>query len=525
MIIADLIRQSFRQHADRVAIEDGDSSRTYAEVWERAIRLANALSDLGIVKGDRVATLGPNDMCTLEEMVGLALGGYVRTALHGMNTGDAHRQMLEASGAKALITHTDHLTRFADTFASIPDLTICLVHSGPGDSGKSGLDYEQALAATTAVDRHVPIDPDDVIHLAYSSGSSGTPSASIHTHESWMHVTTDNVTLLPRLTHDDVYLAAAPLTHAASTVLYALLHRGASIQIMDHFDPASALALIESKRCSLTVVVPTMLQALATHPDAKTRDLSSLRAILYAGAPISVETARAAQEAFGNVLFQSYGQSECLPATSLTPEDHALGATVDASLLRSAGRPCLNATIRLLGDDGEDVATGEVGEILIRTEGRMRGIYGNPAATTARITDDGFVRTNDLGYFDKRGYLFVVDRKDDMIISGGFNIWPAEIENALSQHPAVAEALVVGVPHPKWGETPHAIVVVRDGMQVTVEELIQLCRDQLGSLKKPTEIALRSEPLPRTELGKLQRRVIRDQYWPTGSREREVSGA
>ena len=268
-----------------------------------------------------------------------------------------------------------------------------------------------------------------------------------------------------------------------------------------------------------------MLQALATHPDAASRDLSSLRCILYAGAPISVETARVAQAVFGNVLFQSYGQSECLPGTTLTPEDHALGASMDASLLRSAGRPCLNATIRVIADDGHDVPPGEVGEILIKTEGRMRGIYGDPAASAERITEDGFVHTNDLGYFDNRGYLFVVDRKDDMIISGGFNIWPAEIENVLTQHPAVAEALVVGVPHPKWGETPHAIVVVRAGSEVAPDELIQLCRNNLGSMKKPTEIVLRSDPLPRTELGKLQRRALRDQYWPSGTRERQISGA
>ena len=522
MIIAELIRQSFRQHSGRVLVEHGGRIRTYGEVWERAIRLCNALSDLGIVKGDRVATLGSNDICTVEEMIGLALGGYVRTALHGMNSAEAHKEMIEASGARALITHAEYYERFASTLETIPGLSVCLVHDAPDDSV---VDYETALASATAIDPHVPIEPEDIIHLAYSSGSSGKPRASIHTHESWMHVTTDNVTLLPRLTFNDVYLAAAPLTHAASTVLYALLNRGASIQIMDHFDPALALELIEAKRCTMTVVVPTILQVLATHPDVASRDLTSLRCILYAGAPISVETARAAQAAFGNVLFQSYGQSECLPATSLTPEDHALGASSDASLLRSAGRPCLNASIRLVGDDGDEVEIGEVGEILIRTEGRMRGIYGDPVATAARITSDGFVHTNDLGYFDKRGYLFVVDRKDDMIISGGFNIWPAEIENALSQHPAVAEALVVGVPHPKWGETPHAIIVVRDGASVTPDELITLCRDQLGSMKKPTEIVLRTDPLPRNELGKLQRRMLRDQYWPVAARERQVSGA
>jgi acyl-CoA synthetase (AMP-forming)/AMP-acid ligase II len=210
----------------------------------------------------------------------------------------------------------------------------------------------------------------------------------------------------------------------------------------------------------------------------------------------------------------------------LTPEDHARGVRENAALLRSAGRPCLNSTVRILDAEGQDAGVGEVGEIVIHTQGRMREIFGDPELTAERITSDGFVRTKDSGYLDAAGYLYVVDRADDMIISGGFNIWPAEIENLLAEHPAVEEALVVGVAHAKWGETPHAVVTIRNGRTATEQELIDFCRDRLGSMKKPTAVMLRSEPLPRNAVGKISRRDVRQLYWP-GSTEadRNISGA
>jgi acyl-CoA synthetase (AMP-forming)/AMP-acid ligase II len=523
VIIAELVRRSCSEHGPKPAIIQGSVKRTYAQLWDRSVRLANLLRDLGIRPGDRVATLAPNSVTTLEEMTGLAVGGYVRTALHPMNTGSAHRYMLENAAARVLIVDPELSVRYADDIAAA-GLDHVIVH-GDGPGG-----YEQLLAASSAEDHLDPVGPDDVLHLAYSSGSSGRPKASVHTHGSWMHVTTDHATMLPRLTANDVYLAAAPLTHAASTVLYALLARGSRIVAMNPFDPATALELIEQERVTLTVMVPTMIQALVEHPDVARRDLGSLRALLYAGAPISVRTARTAQQVFGDVLFQTYGQSECLPGTCLTPEDHAAAArdgaeAADEALLTSAGRPCLNTSIAIVDIDGRPVAPFERGEILLRTDGRMRHVHGDPETTAARITDDGFVRTRDIGYLDDRGYLFVVDRKDDMIVSGGFNIWPAEVEKALAAHPAVAEAAVVGVAHPRWGETPHAVVVLRSGATATAEELIAFCREQIGGMKKPTSLVLRTEPLPRNGVGKLQRRTVADEYWPAAADERRVHGA
>jgi acyl-CoA synthetase (AMP-forming)/AMP-acid ligase II len=522
VIIADLVRRSCQMHASNVAVTDPTTSFTYAEVWDRSVRLVNALRDLGVMPGDRVATLGANHATTVEEMTGLAIGGYARTALHGMNAGETHAYMLEYVGARALIVQAEHFEKHHEWLVGVPGLEHVIVHSGPTGT----LDYETMLASASAEDPQVPVTGEDIIHLAFSSGSSGKPKPATHTHESWGFVTSDHLTMLPRLTESDVYLAAAPLTHAASTVLYGLIARGARIQVMPSFDAGEALRLIEDQRCSITVMVPTMLQMLVSHPDVGVRDLSSLRAVMYAGAPISVATARSAHSALGDVLFQTYGQSECLPATILTPEDHAIGVREDASLLRSAGRPCLNCSVRILDAEGKDAAPSEVGEIVIHTRGRMREIFNDPELTASRVTDDGYIRTNDSGYLDARGYLYVVDRMDDMIISGGFNIWPAEIENVLAEHPAVEEVVVVGVPHPKWGETPHAVVSLRSAASATEHELIEFCRARLGSMKKPTAVILVHEPLPRSSVGKISRRDLRDLYWPhTPEAGRNISGA
>jgi acyl-CoA synthetase (AMP-forming)/AMP-acid ligase II len=523
VIVADTVRRALAEHATNIAIRDDSRSRTYAEVGERSHRLVDILAGHGLVVGDRVATLAANDLTTLELMLGLALGGYARTALHAMGTGEAHRQTLEAAGARALITTRDFYDRFGHELRAARGLELILVQGG---DGTDALDYERAIADADPTDRHIPVSGDDILHLAYSSGSSGRPRASVHTQASWSVVTTDNATFLPRVTSADVYLAAAPLTHAASTVLFLLVARGASITILDHFDAGRAIELIERDRVTMTFVVPTMLQSIVSHPAVASADLSSLRVVMYASAPISVETALAAQRALGDVLFQSYGQSECLPATCLTPEDHARGAAGDARILRSAGRVCLNARVRIVADDGTELPPGGIGEILISTEGRMRGIYGDPELTAKRITPDGFVHTNDIGHLDADGYLFVVDRKDDMIISGGFNIWPAEIEQALASHPDVVDAVAVGIPHQRWGETPVAVVVVREGADVRPEDLIEACREQLGSMKKPSMILIRTEPLPRNQLGKRSRRELREAFWPGAvTADRQVSGA
>jgi acyl-CoA synthetase (AMP-forming)/AMP-acid ligase II len=308
------------------------------------------------------------------------------------------------------------------------------------------------------------------------------------------------------------------------TVYFALMARGCSVVVMERFDPAAAAALIERERCTFTMLVPTMIQLFVNHPDVRSRDLSSLRVLLYAGSPITEQAIRDARALLGDVLYQTYGQSEGIPLTILTPADHARGIEGDRDILRSAGRPTPNSLVRIIDDEGNELGPGEVGEIAMYTPGQMRGLWNNPEASAERFTPDGFVKTRDIGYLDANGYLFLADRKEDMIISGGFNIWPAEIENALASHPAVLEVSVFGVPHPKWGETPVAVVVLRDGAAATDTELIDWCRQEIGSMKKPTRVEFRTQTLPKSAVGKVLRRSLRDAFAAPGPTAGPASG-
>jgi acyl-CoA synthetase (AMP-forming)/AMP-acid ligase II len=284
--------------------------------------------------------------------------------------------------------------------------------------------------------------------------------------------------------------------------------------ILPGFEPAQFLDAIERERATFAMVVPTMIQMLTEVPGARERDLSSLRAVSYGAAPISERALRAGLNLWGNIMYQFYGQSEALPATVLAPRYHCPdGDERERSWLRSAGRPTPNAAVTVRGDDGAVLEDGQVGEICVDTPGAMRGIWDDPDATAARFTADGAVRTRDMGYLDDDGFVVLVDRKEDLIISGGFNIWPLEVENALAAHPAVREVAVVGVPDEKWGESVFAVVRLGDDEQLAEADLIDWARDRVGSVKKPRYLTIVDEPLPKSVVGKLLRRQVREKYW------------
>jgi acyl-CoA synthetase (AMP-forming)/AMP-acid ligase II len=517
MDFGTILRTSARSYAGNVAVWHDGREQTYAELFERACRLANALAGLGLAKGDRVALLGPNGPHTVEQIAGVALGGYVRAALYAHQTGEVNSYLLELVGARALIVHASQLDELQTHLAELPELEHLIVY------GSDGSEYEQLMSRASVNDPGITLAPDDVHVIRFSAGTTGRPKGIFHTVGRWLAIGDEYRWVTPQIDERDSYLAAGPLTHAAVIFLWPMLQVGGRIVVIEAFEPGLALRLIEQQRITFTLMVPTMIQALVAHPDAATRDLSSLRCLNYAASPISEATMTKAVDVLGPVLFQMYGQSEAVPATMLLAHQHCpRGSERERRWMRSVGRPTPNTTITIVGDGGEPLAPNEVGEVAVRTPGQMSGIWNDPEGTAARLTSDGSVLTRDMGRLDEDGFLYLADRKEDMIISGGYNIWPAELENAIASHPAVAEVCVVGVPHEKWGESPLAAVVLNAGATADPADLIELTRERVGSVMKVTRVEFVDE-LPKSGVGKVLRRVVKERYWD--DRSERVSGA
>src|SRR3954452_21811418 len=502
-----ILRASARSYAGNVAVWDDGREQTYAELFDRACRLANALRALGLRKGDRVALLGPNAFETVEQTAGLALGGFVRAGLYAHQTGEVNAYLLGLVGARALLVDARHVDELRPHLGALEHVIVY---------GDDAGEYEALLDGADPGDPGVELEDDDVHVIRFSAGTTGRPKGIYHTVSRWLAIGDEYRWVTPQIDERDRYLAAGQLTHAAVIFLWPMLQVGGRVVVMQGFDPALALRLIEEQRITFTLMVPTMIQVLVHHPDAGTRALSSLRCLNYAASPISETTMARALEVFGPVLYQMYGQSEAVPATMLLPHQHRSPWT------RSVGRPTPNTKVTVVDEDGTPLPRGEIGEIAVQTPGSMSGLWNDPEGTAARLLTDGSVLTRDMGYVDDDGFVHLADRKEDMIISGGYNIWPAELEHAIGSHTAVRVVGVVGVPLEKWGDSPVAVVGAREGSIVEPGELIALTRERCGSVKKITAVEIVAE-LPKSGVGKVLRREVRERYW-TGRAER-VAGA
>jgi acyl-CoA synthetase (AMP-forming)/AMP-acid ligase II len=512
MDIPSIIRKSCRTYRDNVLVTCEGRNQTYGQMWRRACRLANALLGLGLVPGDRVAMLADNQVEFFEQSVALAIAGLVRCPMYALNTAPTHAHMLELVGAKACIVQDKYAADLAAVRHQAPSVAHLIVS---GSFAAAGLiDYEALIAAAPDTDPDIVVNPADNHIIRFSAGTTGRPKGILQSGAGWLAMGNEFFLAGPRVEEGDTYLAASPLSHAAGLTVWAQLAAGARYLLMPSFDPARFLELIERERVTTTMVVPTMVQMLAAVPGAKERDLSSLKAVNYGAAPISERSLKAGIELWGNIMFQFYGQSEVMPATVLAPRYHRPeGTERERGWLRSAGPPTANTVVTVRDENDNLLGPGQTGEICVRTPGQMRGLWGDPEATAVRLAPDGSVRTRDMGYLDEDGFLYLVDRKEDMIISGGYNIWPLEVENALAAHPDVQEVAVVGVPDDKWGETVFAVVVLSDGSAETEASLIEFARERVGSVKRPRRIEIADEPLPKSVVGKLLRRQVREKYW------------
>jgi acyl-CoA synthetase (AMP-forming)/AMP-acid ligase II len=319
----------------------------------------------------------------------------------------------------------------------------------------------------------------------------------------------------------DVCQHAGPISHGSGYFFTPIWLCGGVNLLVKTFEPSGVIDTMEREQVAYGFLVPTMLNAIAREETATSRDWSHLKVLQVGGSPIADDTALLARQVFGDVLFQGYGQTEAVPITMMGPAEW-FSSVEGSNPLRSAGRPLPFGDLAILDPETQqELAIGDEGEIAIRCDGQMLGFWDNDAATAERM-HNGWVLSGDIGKLDSNGYLYVLDRKDDMIISGGFNIWPAELENVLTDHPDVIEAAVFGVPSQRWGESPYGVVTVAASAAVTSDELIELCANRLGSYKKPTHVEITTDPLPKSPVGKLARKELREPHWV--GHDRRVAG-
>ncbi len=512
MNVRTLMRRSASFYAAEPAVICGDTRWTFGHTWERGLRMANALLSLGLSPGDRVGVLEDNTLESVDMFCGAAAANLVRVPLYPRNSREAHRHMLDHTGCRAVVVSDNHAASLAGLVGEVESLEHIVVR----DSG-----YEDWLLTFPAADPDPVVASDDWFIIRHTGGTTGRSKGVGYTHKMWLDAGRDWFYPFPPVEVGDVCQHAGPISHGSGYYFVPMWLSGGTNLLVPTFDAAEVVETMERERVAFGFLVPTMINAIAREPSAAGRDWSYLKVLQSGGAPISDDTAIVARQVFGDVLYQMYGQTEALPISVMNTADWF--SDIDGSTpMRSAGRPLPFGELAIVDpESGDEVPIGDQGEIAIRCDGQMVGFWNDPEATATRMRD-GWVLSGDIGRLDHNGYLYVLDRKDDMIISGGYNIWPAEIENVLTSHPAVVEAAAFGVPDDRWGETPRAVVSVVGDALVSADELIALCVEQLGSYKKPSAVEITTEPLPKSPVGKLARKELREPFW--AGRDRRVAG-
>lgn len=496
--------------SDAVAVVDGAVTTSYAALDEAVHQVAHGLHAAGLAEGDRVAFVGRNGLACVELLLGAARAGVVPTFLNWRLHPDELDFVLADSGAQLVVASEE----FASTVASLPDARIDRLLVVGDSRGPDNWDEWRAGQSAAPAPVHQP--PDDVALQLYTSGTTGRPKGAMLT-RAGLAATIPDTAELWQCDASSTVLSVLPMFHIAGigTVL-ATLWAGAQLVIDNDASPSAMRSTIERHHVTNLVLASVMLRGLLDLSAADGAGLSSLRTISYGAAPITEQTLHDAISAFGCRILQVYGLTETTGVlTALDDTDHHIvpGDQLAVERLRSCGRPRPGVEIRVVDPaSSKPLPPGEVGEVQARTARLMRGYWQRPDATAEVLSSEGWFQTGDLGSIDDDGYLFLRDRLKDMIVSGGENIYPVEVEDALQMHPAVAEVAVVGVPDDRWGETPRAVVVPEVGSEVTKDELIEFARSRLARYKCPTSIDF-VEVLPRNATGKVLRRELREPYW------------
>lgn len=503
MEIPDLLVNAATRTPDRDAVVEGRRRLSFAEVDQRASRLAQAFRDHGLRAGDRVALLAHNELEYLEIQVA-AQRSEITLVPWNFHLAVPELAYLASDCRPELLIHGPG---HGETASALDVPTVW--HLGADGAGEP---YEAALQAADAAER-APLRHDAAASILYTSGTTGRPKGAIISNGAvWSRVNAFGLELGIR--PSNVFVQPLPMFHMSAHVTYSFVYRGATSVLMRSFEPGAAVRLLEEAGASHVLLVPTMINLIAQDEATPRADLDRLEMVLYGASPISPEFLRRAMRVLDCHFLQFYGMTETSGSTVLRPDDHDPERFPER--LASAGTDAVSFETRIVDAEGADLAPGEVGQILSRGPAIMDGYWNAPAAT-ANTLAGGWMHTGDLGYRSEDGYLFVTDRLKDMVVSGGENVYPREVEDVLYELAGIAEVAVIGIPDPRWGEAVHAVVVAEVGAQLTEASIIEHCRGRLAGYKVPKSVELVDE-LPKSATGKLLKRLVRDRYWAEESR-------
>jgi len=491
---------------------DNDLSLSYQEVFNIAQHIAVLLKEKGVKEQDVIATYAPNSVAAYCCIFAISQLGAIWLPLNVRNTLEANLKLLKKSDARLLFVDSNILASNSELGNHYKD-DCCLSFTG------KEIEKENILSYTDKVDQAqekklAKEDDPELISLFSTGGTTGDSKLAEWGYLTWQSMVSIQMELMPEPEIPSSYLVSAPMTHAAGVASFAPIIQGSNIIVMEGMVPDVLLSVIEKYKITHLFLPPTAIYMLLAHEGVKNYDYSSLRYFWYAAAPMSVEKLKEAIDVFGPVMVQTYGQAESpMVCTFLSAQDHATAVdTGDFSKIRSCGKIAPQIELAILDDDANILPAGEEGEIAVKGDLLMRCYFDNPDATN-EIRVGGWQKTGDVGVFDDDGYLSIVDRKRDMIISGGFNVYPGEIEQLIWGHSAIKDCAVIGIPDEKWGEQVTAVVELKDPeIKLNTEEIIALCKKKLGSVKSPKEILIWDE-LPRSPVGKVLKKEIRKYFW------------
>lgn len=511
MRLHDFVDFHAREHPDGEFAVMGDRTVTYREASQQINRLAHAFASAGIHKGDRVAVLSKNSIEYMFLYFGASKAGVVPVPLNYRLVPQEWAYIINDSQAKMLVSSAEYLEAAEGIRSELETVRQYVSIGAPGTVDWT--DYQGWVDGQPASSPVQDVSAEDDLIQMYTSGTTGQPKGVVLNHSS---LTANLAQVMPsvKLDGNRRFLIVAPVYHlAAAFCAFCAVGQASSLYIQEDFNPVEVVRTLDEERISWALLVPAMIQAcLVAAPDAAQRSFGELDCIVYGASPIAEETLRQAMQVFKCDFLQAFGMTELSPvATMMSPDDHRRALENKPELLLSAGRAIMGTDLRIVDENDNPLPNGTMGEIVVRGPQVMKG-YWNLPDETADALRGGWMHTGDAGTLDDEGYVYVLDRIKDMIVSGGENVYPRVVEEVVFKHPAIADAAVFGVPDDQWGEAVKAVVLLREGTSVTEEEIIEFCRGQMGGFECPKSVEFVSV-LPRNASGKVLKRELREPYW------------